>query len=96
MTKCWAFVLRTTDVVNEAHNTCHQTFPVATALGRVLTATLVLGAMLKGDESVTVQVRGDGIIQGIVAVADLMAMSEAMWVIPMSICPDREQQAGCG
>lgn len=68
--KARAFVLRTTDVVNEAQQR-HQTFPVATAaLGRVLTATLVLGAMLKGDESVTVQVRGDGIIQGIVAVAD--------------------------
>lgn len=68
--KARAFALRTTNLVNEAQKR-HQTFPVATAaLGRTLTVTLVLGAMLKGDESVTVQVRGDGILNGIVAVAD--------------------------
>ncbi|NLM55204.1 MAG: Hsp33 family molecular chaperone HslO [Firmicutes bacterium] len=68
--KARAFVLRTTDVVNEAQ-ACHHTYPVATAaLGRTLTIALVLGAMLKGDESVTVQVRGSGILNGIVAVAD--------------------------
>ena len=64
------FVLRTTDLVNEAQRR-HDTYPVATAaLGRTLTATLVLGAMLKGEESVTVQVRGDGILQGVVTTAD--------------------------
>jgi len=64
------FVLRTTDLVNEAQRR-HDTYPVATAaLGRTLTASLVLGAMLKGEESVTVQVKGDGILQGIVATAD--------------------------
>lgn len=68
--KARAFALRTTEVVNEAQRR-HGTYPVATAaLGRTLTVTLVLGAMLKGDEPVTVQVRGDGILQGIVAAAD--------------------------
>lgn len=64
------FSLRTTELVNEAQRR-HNTYPVATAaLGRTLTISLVLGAMLKGDESVTVQIRGDGILQGVVATAN--------------------------
>ena len=50
----------------------HETTPVCTAaLGRLMTGTLMLGIMMKGeDESVTVQVRGDGPIGSLVAVAD--------------------------
>ncbi len=47
--------------------------PLATAAlgGRTLTAGLVLGgAMLKGEESVTVQIKGDGPLGGIVASAN--------------------------
>ncbi len=64
------FVLRTTDVVREAQSN-HQTTPVATAaLGRTLTMGLVLGAMLKGEETITVQVKGDGPLMGIVVSAN--------------------------
>ncbi len=50
----------------------HETTPVCTAaLGRLMTGTLMLGVMMKGrDESVTVQIRGDGPIGSLVAVAD--------------------------
>ena len=50
----------------------HETTPVCTAaLGRLMTGTLMLGIMMKGeDESVTVQIRGDGPIGSLVAVAD--------------------------
>ena len=50
----------------------HETTPVCTAvLGRLMTGTLMLGIMMKGeDESVTVQVKGDGPIGSLVAVAD--------------------------
>ena len=50
----------------------HETTPVCTAaLGRLMTGTLMLGMMMKGsDESVTVQIKGDGPIGSLVAVAD--------------------------
>ena len=49
-----------------------ETTPVCTAaLGRLMTGTLMLGIMMKGeDESVTVTVKGDGPIGSLVAVAD--------------------------
>ena len=50
----------------------HESTPVCTAaLGRLMTGTLMLGIMMKGaDESVTVQIKGDGPIGSMVAVAD--------------------------
>jgi molecular chaperone Hsp33 len=60
------FALRTTNVVREAAS-LHKTLPVATAaLGRTLTIGLVLGAMVKGDETITIQIKGDGPLLGIV------------------------------
>ena len=50
----------------------HETTPVCTAaLGRLMTGTVMLGIMRKGeDESVTVQMKGDGPIGSLVCVAD--------------------------
>ena len=50
----------------------HESTPVCTAaLGRLMTGTLMLGIMMKGeDESVTVTIKGDGPIGNLVAVAD--------------------------
>ena len=63
------FALRTTDAVKTAQSH-HQTTPVATAaLGRTLTMGLVLGAMLKGDETISIQIKGDGPLGGIVVSA---------------------------
>lgn len=61
----------TTGVCNEAQKR-HGTWPVASAaLGRVLTGTLMMGAMmLKDDQRVMLQVRGDGPLRELVAVAD--------------------------
>lgn len=64
------FALRTTDVVREAA-TNHQMTPVAAAaLGRALTMGLVLGAMLKGKETISIQIKGDGPLMGIVVSAN--------------------------
>jgi molecular chaperone Hsp33 len=61
----------TTSVCNEAQRR-HGTWPVASAaLGRLLTGTLMMGAMmLKDDQKVMVQIKGDGPLQELVAVAD--------------------------
>ncbi|NLJ79697.1 MAG: Hsp33 family molecular chaperone HslO [Firmicutes bacterium] len=64
------FALRTTNVAREAQAR-HLTSPTASAaLGRSLTIGLVLGAMLKGEETVTIQIKGDGPLKGIVASAN--------------------------
>lgn len=66
-----AFAACTTQVVEEARRR-HDTWPTATAaLGRALTATLLLSATLKDrNESVTLRVEGDGPLGGITCDAD--------------------------
>ncbi|MBO8168116.1 MAG: Hsp33 family molecular chaperone HslO [Thermoanaerobacteraceae bacterium] len=60
----------TTDLVNEAQRR-HKTLPTATAaLGRVLTAAVMMGATLKGEETLTLRVMGDGPLGTLVAVAN--------------------------
>lgn len=61
----------TTKTVNTAHK-YHQTMPTATAaLGRLLTADLLMAAELKEEAAgITLQVRGDGPLGILVAVAD--------------------------
>ncbi|EGG36138.1 molecular chaperone Hsp33 [Paenibacillus sp. cl141a] len=64
--KVRAFAVRTTDLVEELRRR-HDTFPVVTAaLGRTVSAAAMMGAMLKGDERLSIQVRGDGPI-GLIA-----------------------------
>lgn len=65
--KVRAFAVRTTGIVEELRRR-HQTTPTATAaLGRTATAALMMGIMLKGEEKLTVQVKGGGPIGQIVA-----------------------------
>ena len=61
----------TTETVQQCAD-IHETTPVCTAaLGRLMTGTLMLGIMMKGDdESVTVTLKGDGPMGSLVAVAD--------------------------
>jgi molecular chaperone Hsp33 len=57
----------TTDLVEEARLR-HGTLPTATAaLGRTLTAALLLGGLLKTEERVSLQFSGDGPLGGILA-----------------------------
>lgn len=64
------FAARTTGLVNELQRR-HGTYPTATAaLGRTVTAAAMMGAMLKGEEKLTVQVKGDGPIGQVVADAN--------------------------
>lgn len=66
-----AFSCLTRDTVNEAFMH-HQTSPVVTAaLGRLLTASAMMGAMLKGEkDTVTLQLTGGGPAGRLLAVAD--------------------------
>jgi molecular chaperone Hsp33 len=68
--KVRAFAILTKQLVEELRSR-HQTTPTATAaLGRTASAAAMMGAMLKGDERLTVQVKGGGPIGQIVVDAD--------------------------
>nr|WGD67695.1 Hsp33 family molecular chaperone HslO [Bacillus velezensis] len=68
--KVRAYAARTTDMVNEAQRR-HDTWPTASAaIGRTMTASLMLGAMLKGEDKLTVKIEGGGLIGAIVADAN--------------------------
>lgn len=60
----------TTNLVNELQ-TKHNTWPVVTAaLGRTASISAMMGLMLKGEERLTIQIKGDGPIGSIVVDAD--------------------------
>jgi len=64
--KVRAFSVRTTDTVGEAQRR-HATWPTASAaLGRSMTAGVMMGAMLKGEDKLTVKVEGKGPIGAII------------------------------
>lgn len=61
-----AYSVRTTNMVSEAQRR-HDTWRTASAaLGRSLTAGAMMGAMLKGEQKLTIKVEGNGPIGGIV------------------------------
>ena len=66
-----AFAAVTTQMVETAREH-HNTIPVATAaLGRLLTAGAMMGAMMKGEKDVlTLQIKAGGPLQGITVTAD--------------------------
>ncbi len=65
------FVAETTDIVNEASKIHHCMPTAAAALGRLMTATAMIGYMGKNEgDKVSVQIKGDGQIRDIIAVAD--------------------------
>jgi molecular chaperone Hsp33 len=66
-----AFAATTRELVEKAR-LIHHTTPVATAaLGRLLTAGSMMGAMLKGEKDIlTIQIKGDGPLKGLLVTAD--------------------------
>lgn len=58
--KVRAYAVRTTETVTEAQRR-HQTWRTASAaLGRAMTAGVMMGAMLKGEEKLTIKIEGGG------------------------------------
>ncbi|MCI8996527.1 MAG: Hsp33 family molecular chaperone HslO [Lachnospiraceae bacterium] len=69
-----AFAITSRETVEFAR-ACHNTSPVATAaLGRLLSAGAMMGAMMKGEKDLlTLQIKGTGPIGGITVTADSKA-----------------------
>lgn len=65
------FIATTTDMVDKASKIHNTSATASAALGRVLTATSIMGLMLKGDnDRLTLQFKGNGPIKSIVAVSN--------------------------
>lgn len=65
------FAAITTGVVNEAHRIHNTSATASAALGRLLTAAAIMGVQLKSEEdSITLQINGDGAIGMMAAVTD--------------------------
>lgn len=62
-----AYAIRSTDTVEEARKRQDSWATASAALGRTITITVMMGAMLKGDDSLTVKVEGNGPLGAIVA-----------------------------
>lgn len=85
-----AFAATTRGLVQKARE-IHHTSPVASAaLGRLLTAAAMMGSMLKGDKGlVTLQIRGDGPLQGIVVSGDCCGRVKGYVFNPNVELPDK-------
>ncbi|WP_301109252.1 Hsp33 family molecular chaperone HslO [Sporosarcina sp.] len=65
-----AYAVRSTDTVAEVQQR-HQMWPTATAaLGRTISASVMMGAMLKGDNKLTIKIQGNGPLGPIVVDAN--------------------------
>lgn len=73
----------------ETARAAHNTSPVVTAaLGRLLCAGAMMGSMLKGEKDIlTLQVRGDGPVQGLTVTADSRGKVKGYANIPDVILP---------
>lgn len=64
------YAANSTALVNEAQK-IHDLWPTsAAAFGRLLTASVIMGAMYKGDQELTIRVESDGPIGGMVTTAN--------------------------
>jgi molecular chaperone Hsp33 len=64
------YTANTTNLVNEAQK-IHDLWPTsAAAFGRLLTQSVIMGAMYKKDQELTIRVESDGPINGMVTIAD--------------------------
>lgn len=83
-----AFAATTRDLTEYARN-AHNTSPVVTAaLGRTMTAAVMMGSMLKGDKDLlTIKIQGDGPIGSITVTADSHCHVKGYAQNPMVLIP---------
>lgn len=87
-----AFAATTRNLVERARQ-IHETSPIATAaLGRLLTGGAMMGSMMKGEKDLlTLQIRGDGPIGGIVVTADSSARVKGYVHQPLVMLPPSKE-----
>lgn len=87
-----AFAATTRDVVETAR-AAHNTSPVATAaLGRLLTAGVMMGSMMKNEKDMlTIRIQCDGPIKGLTVTADIHGNVKGFVEEPMVMLPPSEK-----
>ena len=82
----------TTREMTEKARVAHNSSPVVTAaLGRLLTAGAMMGITMKGDNDIlTLQVKGNGAMQGLTVTADSKGHVKGYPVEPLVLLPPRE------
>lgn len=87
-----AFAATTREMVDTARR-AHNTSPVATAaLGRLLTAGAMMGAMMKGEEDIlTIKIEGNGPIEGLTVTADTRGNVKGYAFNPSVMLPPNKQ-----
>ncbi|MCI9284026.1 MAG: Hsp33 family molecular chaperone HslO [Lachnospiraceae bacterium] len=87
-----AFAATTRDTVEFARN-AHNTSPVATAaLGRLLTGSAMMGAMMKGEtDLLTIKIEGDGPIGGLTVTANAKGDVKGYAFHPEVMLPPNEK-----
>ena len=85
-----AFAVTTKNLVEEARKR-HDTSPIMTAaLGRLLSAGTMMGAMMKGENDIlTLQIRGDGPGKGLTLTADSKNNMKGYTEVPVVALPSR-------
>ncbi|MFD1362559.1 Hsp33 family molecular chaperone HslO [Lentibacillus salinarum] len=68
--KVRAYAISSTNTVEEARRRQDTWATASAALGRTITVSAMMGAMLKGEDSLTVKVEGDGPIGAVIADSD--------------------------
>lgn len=83
-----AFAITSRELVEHARE-IHNTSPVATAaLGRLLSAGAMMGAMMKGEKDLlTLQIKGSGALGGITVTADSQARVKGYVNEPLVLLP---------
>ena len=78
--------------MTEKARVAHNSSPVVTAaLGRLLTAGAMMGITMKGDNDIlTLQVKGNGAMQGLTVTADSKGHVKGYPVEPLVLLPPRE------
>ena len=87
-----AFACTTRELVETARR-AHDTSPAVTAaLGRLLSAGAMMGSMQKGEEDlVTLQIKGDGPVQGLLVTADSKGGVKGYANVPDVILPANDK-----
>ena len=92
-----AFAITSREMVEEAR-VMHETSPIVTAaLGRMLSAGAMMGVMLKSENDLlTLQIRGDGEMQGITVTANSQGFVKGFPNVPVVMLPPKNGKLDVG
>ncbi|MEI5909514.1 Hsp33 family molecular chaperone HslO [Bacillus spongiae] len=87
-----AYAVKSTNTVGEAQRR-HQSWPTASAaLGRTITAGVMMGAMLKGNAKLTIKVEGDGPLGAILVDSNAKGEVRGYVANPQTHIEERNQE----